>query len=174
MTSDENPDLVELPPEEIHADVNTTEIIRHRRTVIWAAASATAMVVGAFSPWATVLGILSVSGTGAGDGWFVVIAALLGGWILYLHTKKGKSRKLLILAILGGLLASAVSIYGLIRVQDVVNNAEGFVQTGWGLYVDAAASVSFTIAAVRLLISNDGASLARPDSGHPQQTGARP
>lgn len=129
------------------------------------------MVVGAFSPWATVLGILSVSGTGAGDGWFVVIAAVIGGWILYLHTKRGKSRKLLIVAILGGLIASAISTYALIRVQDVVSNAEGFVQTGWGLYVDAAASVSFTIAAMRLLIS-DGGVPHPPDSGAPSATGA--
>lgn len=128
------------------------------------------MVVGAFAPWASVLGILSVSGTGAGYGWIVVIAGLVGGWILYLVVKKQKSRKLLIIAVLGGILASAVSILGLVSVQDVVSNADGFVQTGWGLYLDALASVSFTIAVGRLLISRDGALAPPPELGQ-QPTG---
>ena len=36
------------------------------------------MVLGAFGPWAKVLGVISVSGTD-GDGWLVIIAAL-SGW----------------------------------------------------------------------------------------------
>jgi hypothetical protein len=113
------------------------------------------MIVGAFGPWAHVLGFISVSGTGAGDGWIVVAAAILGAIFLWLgQTGTGRRRLLLAVAILAGLAAAITSGYDLSELRKVANNGgppreifgTDIVDAGWGIYTDLFASCVFALA----------------------------
>lgn len=122
---------------------------RRQAVMTWVYASAGLMAIGAFGPWVKVLG-QSASGTdGSNDGWLVVGAALLGGGLFALL--RG-SRLSGILALLGGLLGTAVTFYDRQNVHSAIQDggafAQALAQIGWGLNLALLASVSLAIAGI--------------------------
>jgi hypothetical protein len=106
-----------------------------------------AMVIGAFGPWATVLGgLVSRSGVDGGDGWFLVGGAAIA--IALLLT--GASRKKMIWAVVVGVICTIVAIVDLSDAKKIVDGAEGLVDVGWGLYLSLIASIAFSVQALRL------------------------
>ena len=118
---------------------------------IWAGASAFFMLIGAFGPWATVLSVLSVSGTD-GDGKIVLIAALVIGAMVALPLNAKGRRWTLIVALLAAVIGAATSIYDMADIQNTISNSQyqGAISVGWGLWIDCIASVSAVIALVLL------------------------
>jgi hypothetical protein len=73
------------------------------------------MVVGAFGPWATVLGLVSVNGTdGSNDGWLVVVAAGIGGGLYYAMRRRNDAG---VWPLLAGLASLAVTAYDRSNLQ---------------------------------------------------------
>ncbi|MEA2273792.1 MAG: hypothetical protein QOI98_2500 [Solirubrobacteraceae bacterium] len=109
-------------------------------------AACVAMIVGAFAPWATALGgLLKVSGVDSGDGWFLVVGAVLA--LLLLLT--GPTRPKLIVAAIAGAICCAVVLYDLSDARRVSDAFLGLVHVGWGLYLSAAAAIGLTVQAIR-------------------------
>jgi hypothetical protein len=116
----------------------------------WGLGSAVLMVIGAFRPWAKVLGLVSISGTDdGGDGWIVsrppsgAIALLL--W-------QTQSRRWLIAATVAGGAGLATTVYDRIDIEGTEGIDLGrFVDPGWGLYVAMIGSASLAAAAGRLV-----------------------
>jgi hypothetical protein len=118
----------------------------------WTAASALLMVVGGFGPWATALGI-TVSGTDGGDGWFLIIPGLLAGALLFRQVARPEARWPSIVILLLGALGALVAFVDLNDISSLGNTLLGdVVDTGWGLYLSTAASLSLVLAAVVTLI----------------------
>jgi hypothetical protein len=106
-----------------------------------------AMVIGAFGPWATVLGgLVSRSGVDGGDGWFLVAGAAIAITLLLTGATRGK----MISAVVVGVICSIVAIYDLSDAKKIVDDAAGLVDVGWGLYLSTIASIAFTVQALRL------------------------
>jgi hypothetical protein len=110
------------------------------------------MAIGALGPWVTVIGI-SVSGT-EGDGWIVLVAALLAAGLLIWHDRNPRLWKLIVAA-LAALAALGTGIYDWSEIEGVAGEAEeleGFfdlsVSVGWGLVLCTFASVSLAAALV--------------------------
>ena len=116
------------------------------------------MFIGAFGPWATVFSVLSVSGTD-GDGTIVLIAGLAIGAMLVLHYFAKARLWTLIVAVIAALIGAATSIYDLADIQNAISNSQyrGLISVGWGLWVDAIASVSAVISIVVLARVKDAA-----------------
>lgn len=121
---------------------------RRQRVFYWVLASAALMLIGAFGPWAKVFGF-SVSGTdGSNDGWFVVVIAVATA---ALFIWKRETRAAGISAIVGGTIASLVTIYdrqNLTPSSDDGEVLEGLVQVGWGLNLAMLASISLGVAGI--------------------------
>ena len=133
--------------------VTTTVQTRARRQIdntpvlIWALASALFMLIGAFGPWAKVLGIVSINGTDADHhGWIVIACALLGA-LLLVATRT--SRAAGTWAVLAGLASAALTIRDHHRISSVISKggpiAQAFIGIGWGLDLAMVASVSFIL-----------------------------
>ena len=97
----------------------------------WLAISgAGALILGAVSPWAEVLGgALSVKGT-SGDGKLVLLIA--GVAILAMALKR-----MWVPYLIAGLLAGAIAVYHIVDIQDSIGSDERAfgASVGWGLYV---------------------------------------
>ena len=106
------------------------------------------MVVGAFSPWLTVLGI-SISGIDAANGaWVVIVAAAIGVGIYYAMRRRSDAG---VWPLLAGLAAVAVTVYDRQSLQ-VTGVFAGVVQIGWGLNLALIASVSMAIAGIVAIV----------------------
>jgi hypothetical protein len=96
----------------------------------WLAISgAGALIIGAVSPWAEVLGgALSVKGT-SGDGKLVLLIA--GAAILALALKRKWVPYLI-----AGLLSGAIAVYHVVDIQNSIGSDERAfgASVGWGLY----------------------------------------
>jgi hypothetical protein len=105
------------------------------------------MIVGAFGPWATALGgLVKRSGVDGGDGWILVIGAAVAVALLV----TGATKRKMIAAAVVGALCSVVAIYDLTDAKKIVDDAEGLVDVGWGLYLSVAASVAVAVQALRV------------------------
>src|SRR5437879_3708411 len=109
-----------------------------RNLFVWASGSLAFMVVGAFGPWAKVLGIFSVSGTDGGDGWIVIALAAVAGvsvWRFNGHAAHTWP-VLMLLAAAGGI---ATTGYDIDNLNGLASGNEFFgaeiVSAGWGIYV---------------------------------------
>src|SRR5262245_5278375 len=76
----------------------------------WVMASAAAMVLGAFGPWATVFGLVSVNGT-AGDGWIVIVAAIVGAGVVFLRQRRSWNLVPILVAELAAIVGATTAIY---------------------------------------------------------------
>jgi hypothetical protein len=118
---------------------------RSAKLAIWAVASASLMVVGALGPWAKALGgFVSVSGTD-GDGTVVLIAGLVVVGIVALMRRK-KRVWMVVVGLLAAVIGAFTSIYDLANIKSVVDSSSGMATVGWGLWLDAIASVSGVLA----------------------------
>jgi hypothetical protein len=124
----------------------------------WALGSAGLMVIGAFGPWAKVLGA-SVSGTdGQNDGWvlagFAALAALLS---FARSTRKSTGFWLLI----SGLAGAGIALYDRHQVSAAISQAgalgQALAQVGWGLNLATLASVSLVICGLTWLMTTPSA-----------------
>jgi hypothetical protein len=91
------------------------------------------MVIGAFGPWAKVLGVVSVNGTDAAHhGWFLIAFALLGA-LLLVATRT--SRAAGTWAVLAGLAGAALTIHDHQRLSSAISKGgpitQAFVSVGW-------------------------------------------
>jgi hypothetical protein len=130
---------------------------RTRLTVAFIAASASSvfLLIGAFGPWQTA-GVASNSGLdNSQDGMVVLAAAFMASLSLVSYVGLGSRRALLI--VLGlAIVAAATSVYDLHHVA-----TETDVVSGWGINLDAEASVALVVSALILLI-RPGRSLISP------------
>jgi hypothetical protein len=107
------------------------------------------MVVGGFGPWAKVFGLLAVSGTDGGDGWIVIVAAVIGAVSLFLWRRR--SRRWLILAVVAGGAAFAAALYDRIDLARATVggiDVSPLVSPGWGIYAAMVGSASLAAAGV--------------------------
>ncbi len=115
--------------------------------VIWIAVSAAAMVLGGLGPWADIADIATVNGTDA-DGWFIIVGGLLAAALALPVLLKGTARRSLLIAAGVGALATLIAAIDLADVEGLADGAVfGLtVETGWGLYLALAGSLSIAIA----------------------------
>ncbi len=132
-----------LPPQNVTQPPTVASTALPSQHVLrWSLVSAILMIVGAFGPWVTALGILTVHGTDGGrDGWILVGAGVAAAALLL-------SKRSAVLVGCAGLIGAAASIYDLVGISKVA--PDGFlhdaVSPGWGIYVCVIASVSLIAA----------------------------
>jgi hypothetical protein len=127
----------------------------------WLVVSIAAMAIGAFGPWARVFGLVDVGGLN-GDGWFVLVAAIVSGVLLFLHHRSGSAAGWpLVGVVVAGVISVAVAtidIVELVGTQGLsgADDTDDLVSPGWGIWMACIASVSVTIAAaIRFVITGD-------------------
>jgi hypothetical protein len=137
------------------------------KTFWWAAASIVLMVVGAFGPWATILGFDTYSGTDGSAGWTVVGAAAIGAVGVGLLVR-WRRRWLCLVPFLVATAGVATAGYNLNDIRSLNASLGGvdLMSTGWGIYVALAGSVSLLLASVVLGIQTEsgGETLVIPGS----------
>ena len=104
---------------------------------------ALALLIGAFGPWASVFGAISIGPTANAEISFVVFggAALVA---LSAITGRGTRRA----SIVVGLLALSEAIYALVKIQQAKSDAGewgALLQPGWGLYLTIIAGFFLVI-----------------------------
>jgi hypothetical protein len=107
------------------------------------------MIVGGLGPWASALGIVSVSGTRAEDGWVVIAVAGLGLAAVWSRMLR-ESLSAAIAAVICGLIGAVVSGIDLHKLARAGASSSSFfgrqvqlVQVEWGIYLAVGASVAF-------------------------------
>jgi hypothetical protein len=128
----------------------------------WTAVSAVLMVVGGFGPWATALGVATVSGT-HGDGWFLIIGGVLAFALLFRQAAKPARWPMIVAALLGALGA----LVALVDLSDINSFGDttifgDVVDPAWGLYLSLIASASLIVAAIATLVRRPYATAAQP------------
>lgn len=114
--------------------------------VIWIEASAAAMVVGVFGPWARV-SAHAVPGTDAGNhGWIVLAAALAAAGVLWFRRgTRSAGVYVVILAVVG----FGAVVYDRSHLGDLIGGGAvvaAAASSGWGLEVALAGSISLAVA----------------------------
>jgi len=121
------------------------------KTLWWAAASIVFMVVGAFGPWATILGFDTYSGTDGNAGWTVVGAAAIGALTVGILIR-WRRRWLCVLPFFAAAAGTATAAYNLndISSLNVPLDGDDLISAEWGIYVALAGSISLLLASVAL------------------------
>jgi hypothetical protein len=121
------------------------------KTFWWALGSIVLMPIGAFGPWAKLLGVLTIRGTDDNAGWTVVgsaaIATLaLGSFVPW------RRRWLCVLALLAAAAGAATAAYNTRDISSLNTSLDGadLVRTEWGIYVALAGSISLLLASLVL------------------------
>jgi hypothetical protein len=128
------------------------------------------MVLGGFTPWATVL-FISVNGT-QGDGWFLIVAGALAGVLAYTARR---SRWAGVSALLAGVVGVGVTAYDLSHLEHAISHSGPFgsvVHVGWGLVVGLIASISMGFAGLVALVQGSGQAEAPVATAPPVVTDA--
>jgi hypothetical protein len=120
------------------------------RSFWWAIASCVLMLLGGFGPWARIFGVISVNGTD-GDGWIVIIAAVIAAGLIVLRQRRALGRWPLIIALLAAVIAAATAIYDWTDLNRVADQL-GIIHAGWGIYVSTIGSCSLVLACIGLLL----------------------
>ena len=115
----------------------------------WALVSVALMAIGAFGPWETVLGTFTDSGTGAGPGWHVLVAAAAAAIGLALFARR-RNALLSLLPLLAGGWAVAVTA---VNLYDI-GTYDGLEVARWGLYAALVGSCSIVLAAFGLALES--------------------
>jgi hypothetical protein len=116
------------------------------RSFFAAAISLILMVVGAFGPWATVLGIRTINGTTGGrDGWVVIGAAGVAAIVL-LIIMATRRRWLAIIPLLAGAAAAATAAYDITDINSLYNGAVASAQ--WGIYLALVGSIGLIVSSI--------------------------
>jgi Domain of unknown function (DUF4234) len=121
------------------------------KTFWWALGSIVLMPVGAFGPWAKLLGVLTIRGTDDNAGWTVVgsaaIAAIgLGSFVRW------RRRWLCIVPLLAAAAGAATAAYNIRDISSLNTSFDGadLVSTEWGIYVALVGSISLLLASLVL------------------------
>ena len=119
------------------------------KTFWWAASSVVLMAVGAFGPWATVLGVMTYSGTDGNAGWTVVVSAVIGAIALGLLVR-WRTRWLCAVPFLAGAAGAATAAYNINDISSFNTSLGGdeLMSMGWGIYIALAGSISLLLASV--------------------------
>jgi hypothetical protein len=132
------------------------------KTLWWAVGSIVLMLVGAFGPWAKVLGIVTVNGTDDGnDGWIVVGAAAVAVIVIGSFVRWPR-RWLLTLSVLAGVAGAATAAYDINNINGLAPASESLfggvsvVDAGWGIYLALISSISLIVASIALWIASRG------------------
>lgn len=134
--------------------VTTTSFAARQWFLIWAAASALFMLIGAFGPWLKALG-QTVSGTdGGNDGWLIVAAAVIATLLLF-ATRRNRGAGLW--ALIAGAISAAVAIHDRSHASNAISHGGALLQAvahiGWGLNLAMVASISFAVAGLSWLFA---------------------
>jgi xanthine/uracil permease len=128
------------------------------KTLWWAVGSIVLMLIGAFGPWAKVLGIAAVNGTDGGkDGWIVVGAAVVAAAVIFSFVRWPR-RWLLTLPILAGIAGAATAAYDINDINSLAPSSDSLfggvdvVDAGWGIYLALVSSISLTLASIALWV----------------------
>jgi len=130
--------------------------MRRQVVVIWALVSSALILVGAFGPWVTALGVISVSGTDFDKhGWYMAALALLGAavaWVRRLDVAGGGT------AIVIGLAGIGLSLHDHHRLDSALSQAgpigHEIVHVGWGLNAALVGSISLVLAGFGWFVSD--------------------
>ena len=125
------------------------------------------MVLGAFGPWAKVLGIISVNGTD-GDGWIVIVAAALAVGLIVLRERRRMGVWPVVMALIAAVLAAGTAIYDWSDLNRVASET-GVIDAGWGIYVATIGSVSLVLACIGLLVETRSREEPVPDVSQPSE-----
>jgi hypothetical protein len=129
-------------------------------------ASIVAMVIGAFGPWASVLGVITINGTDDGnDGWIVVGAAVVGAIVLGVFAWR-LWRWVLVVALLAGLAGAVTAGYDINNISNLSSDdllGSGLTSKKWGIYLSLVASISLALASIGVFVESRRAQAATPD-----------
>lgn len=112
--------------------------------------SAAVAILSTFLPWASfnagVLGSMSVNGL-QGDGWFVIIAAIVSIVLTCLNNvNKSMPKGFAIGVIVSGAIATLVTFVNLFSVNKYVSNVGGYgISIGFGLILSLLASIALVV-----------------------------
>lgn len=123
------------------------------KTFWWALGSIVLMPIGAFGPWAKVLGIFTVKGTDGNAGWTVVGAAAIGAVALGAFLR-WRRRWLCAVALLAAAAGAATAAYNISDISSLNTSFAGtdVATTEWGIYVALAGSISLLLASLVLAV----------------------
>jgi hypothetical protein len=120
------------------------------KSVAVAALAIVLMLVGAFGPWAKVLGVVTIHGTDNGkDGWVVVGAAAVAAVVLLVVTWK-PWRWLALLSLIAGGIAGATAGYDISDINSLGGGDAASAQ--WGIYLAVAGSIVLMIGSLWALV----------------------
>jgi len=116
----------------------------------WALISATVIVVGAFGPWVTALGVVSISGTTVSKHPYILAGlGVIGTAFVWARRATNVAG---VGAMLVGVAAGALSLYDRHHLTSLLHSAgpvgAAFVHIGWGLNASLAGSVSLLLSSV--------------------------
>jgi Domain of unknown function (DUF4234) len=126
------------------------------KTFWWAAASVVLMPIGAFGPWATVLDVVTFSGTDGNAGWTIVGAAAIGAIAVGLFVV-WRRRWLCLVAFFAAAAGAATAAYNINDISSSNTSLEGadLMSTEWGIYVALAGSIGLLLASLALGIQTE-------------------
>jgi hypothetical protein len=131
---------------------------------------ALALLIGGLGPWATALGIVSISATQNAE-----VAAVVFGGAAISAVAAITGRSLRGTSITVGVLALSEAVYRLVSIENAKSQAGefgGLISPGWGLYLTIVATV-FLIASTFLVSGQDGStSLVGPNPPSPEDKAA--
>jgi uncharacterized membrane protein len=108
------------------------------------------MVVGAVSPWAKVLGVITINGTTGGrDGWVVIGAAAVALLILIVIAMT-RRRWLALIPLLAGGVGAATAAYDITDINGLYQG--GVASAQWGIYVALAGSIMLILASIWVIV----------------------
>jgi hypothetical protein len=119
-----------------------------RRRVVSArmfCASAVALVLSLFLPWATILAVASVQPTGGQVVYLLAFAGIYAGGAYLVH-KQRVTRGFMIVA----WIVNAWMIVNVVAIFDALGNGDGLVRPGAGLYIASLGVLSAIAATIQL------------------------
>jgi hypothetical protein len=127
--------------------------MRREWILLWSLGSAALMVVGAFGPWVTALGILSISGNDVHEhGWYLAALALAGAMVVFARRTNVAGA---VWAIVVGLTGTGLTYHDRHDITSLLGAAattptqrdfvNALVHVGWGLNVALFASLSLAL-----------------------------
>ena len=124
--------------------------MRRQVVLVWALVSAAVMAVGAFGPWVTALGVVSISGTTLNKHPYAIAGMALAAALLAFSRRDSASGGGWVA--LFGLTGAALSLYDRHHISSAIGSAgsfgHAFVHVGWGLDAALGGAVSMIAAGI--------------------------
>jgi Protein of unknown function (DUF2510) len=127
-----------------------TSVMRRQAVLVWSLVSAAVMCVGAFGPWVTALGVVSISGTTLNKHPYALAGMALAASLLAYTRRESASGGGW--AALFGLAGVGLSLYDRHHITSALGGAgslgQAFVHVGWGLDAALLGSISLLVSGV--------------------------